>query len=308
MAEGGSLSTIRHFKTFAAIARCGTFAAAADRVGLTQAAVSLQMRALEIELKHSLFDRSGRVSKLNGFGRAILPRVEQMIRQYEELQAASGTPGDSAGTVSVGSVVSVMGTLAAAVAQFKRTHPRLEVHLATGKSIELTAKVEAGELDAALTIETPARRNGSLRWTPLYSEPIVVLAGSAATTNRIRVLLSSQPFLRFDRTQRTGILIDRALRKECIQVNEFLELNSLETIVELVRQNVGVSVVPLLRNASWENDPALRVIRAPTISIDRSVGMIERRGHGRDDIMTLIKQHIRAPRHPIGRLTSPINR
>lgn len=73
------MSSIRFLRTFIAVARYGSFAAAAERVALTQAAVSMQMQALEAELKHPLFDRSGRMASLNSTGRAILPRAEQLV-------------------------------------------------------------------------------------------------------------------------------------------------------------------------------------------------------------------------------------
>ncbi len=73
------------------------------------------------------------------------------------------------------------------------------------------------------------------------------------------------PFLRFDRTQRTGLQIDRVLRRLGVSVNDFLELNAIETLVELVRQEVGVTA--LLNGASWrDGEEAARA--APAIDIE----------------------------------------
>ncbi|MGL6157267.1 MAG: LysR family transcriptional regulator, partial [Ralstonia mannitolilytica] len=77
------MSTIRFLRTFVAVARHGSFAAAAERVALTQAAVSLQMRALEAELRRDLFDRSGRTVTLNARGRALLPQAEHLLALYD---------------------------------------------------------------------------------------------------------------------------------------------------------------------------------------------------------------------------------
>ena len=81
------MSTVRFLRTFVAVARHGSFAAAAERVALTQAAVSLQMRALEAELRRDLFDRSGRTVTLNAHGRALLPQAEYLLGLYD----AAGT-------------------------------------------------------------------------------------------------------------------------------------------------------------------------------------------------------------------------
>jgi DNA-binding transcriptional LysR family regulator len=106
-------------------------------------------------------------------------------------------------------------------------------------------------------------------------------------------LLGSQRFLRFDRTQRTGAVIDRAIRKQRLKVNEFLELNSLEGIVELVRQGIGVSVVPLLRRSSWKRDDALRVMPLPQAEAKRNMGMLERAEHGKMAVTAAIARHLK---------------
>ncbi|PZP77416.1 MAG: LysR family transcriptional regulator, partial [Ectopseudomonas oleovorans] len=64
---------LRELKTFVTVARLGTFAAAGQQVGLTQSAVSAQMRVLEQHLGVRLFDRSGRAAVLNAAGRHALP-------------------------------------------------------------------------------------------------------------------------------------------------------------------------------------------------------------------------------------------
>ena len=69
------MSSIRLLKTFLAVAAEGSFAAAAPRVALTQAAVGQQMRALESDLRRPLFERQGKVVALNAAGRALLPDV-----------------------------------------------------------------------------------------------------------------------------------------------------------------------------------------------------------------------------------------
>ena len=65
-------------------------------------------------------------------------------------------------------------------------------------------------------------------------------------------------------------------------------------IVELVRQNTGVSVVPLLEYGSWARDPALRILPLAKSTPRRVVGMLERRIHDRHAVMTIIQDSIRA--------------
>lgn len=104
-----------------------------------------------------------------------------------------------------------------------------------------------------------------------------MLLAPAGSRKGFSSLLGSAPFLRFDRSERTGALVDKALRQLKTQVHEFLELNSIETLVELVRQRVGISLLPLLRLARWEQDLTLRVLALPNPAPVRSMGLLYRR-------------------------------
>lgn len=286
------MSTIRFLRTFLAVARYGSFSEAAERVALTQAAVSFQMRALEEELGRELFDRSGRLAILNAAGRELLPEVKHLLDLYDRMQLPRRPgPGELAGSVAFGAIVSCMGPLSKVVSRMKQEHDGLDVRLFTGKSGELAEKVESGDLDAALVVES-GRRMASTRWTPLYEEPLVVLAPRAAPGATVHEVLERNPFLRFDRTQRTGLQIDRVLRRLNVHVHDFLELNAIETVVELVRQEVGVSLLPLLMSAQWRTAPDLRVLPLPHDigPVARAVGMIERREHARQHLTASIFQ------------------
>ena len=78
---------IRELKTLIAVTREGTFAAAGQKVGLTQAAVSAQMKRLEEELGFLLFDRTGRSARLNRMGRQTVERAQELVRLYGALGA-----------------------------------------------------------------------------------------------------------------------------------------------------------------------------------------------------------------------------
>src|ERR1700742_2580411 len=101
------MPSIRPLKIFLTVARCGTFAAAGSEVGLTPAAVGLQVRALEDELNAQLFDRSARAAVLNSVGRALIPEVQEIVRRYELLESAVGG-GEMSGTVTMGALVSAL--------------------------------------------------------------------------------------------------------------------------------------------------------------------------------------------------------
>ncbi|HSW22871.1 MAG TPA: LysR family transcriptional regulator [Burkholderiaceae bacterium] len=275
------MNSLGNLRSFVTVAREGTLAAAAERLALTQAAVSLQLRALEAELKRTLFDRGGRRLALNAAGRELLPRAQHMLSLYDELRGVvDAGPGHAAAVVGqyrVGTIVSAVAPLSHAVVALKRRHPQLEIKLTVAKSIELSALCASGSLDAAITVRGEGGSSRELKWTPLYDEPLVVLAHPGVRGRHAARVLREEPFLRFDRQQSTGVLIQRTLRRLGLRPAEFLELNAIEALVELVRQRVGVALLPRLRGASWDSDPALRVLLLAQPQLAREVGLMQRR-------------------------------
>ncbi len=285
------MSSIRVLRTFAAVASEGTFAAAAARVALTQAAVGQQMRALEADLRRPLFERQGKTVVLNEAGRELVPQVRRLLALYEQMLAPAPAAGAMAGTVHLGAIVSAVRPLIEATLALKARHAALDLHVAAAKSIDLVSSVEAGELDAAIVVREPATR-GELACTALYAEPMVLLVPRRLEEASPRAILQSQPFIRFDPSQHTGLLVERTLKRLRARPQEFLELNSLESIVELVRSGLGVSVVPLLRDARWQHDARLRVLEIPRAE-ERRLALVQRRDSPQVRVIAALVREVR---------------
>ena len=289
------MSSVRVLKTFLAVARHGSFAAAGAEVGLSSPAVGLQMRALEEDLGQALFDRSGRSVVLNTQGRLAVPHVTELVQRYEAL--ATGDADELAGAVVVGALVSsLMGAFADALWALKRDHPRLEVKLFAGLSSDFAPKVERGELDAAVVTRPPRGLPGGVKWTPLYTEPMILVVPRRPhfeLARSAKEILATAPFLRFDRTLWTGYLVEQVLSRTRVAVNDSLELNSVEAILALVGQGFGVSILPKLDNVNWARDSDVRMVDIPGNRVQRHVGLLERRTHSRTRFTDAIKQHFR---------------
>ena len=269
------MPSIQMLKTFCAVAQAGSFSAAADRVALTQAAVSQQMRSLEEALARPLFDRSARQITLTRQGRDLLPKIARILTEIDDLYAR---PDDTlSGPVAIGAVVSVIGALSVAVHALKSSHPKLDVRLLSLRSDELVQMVERGDLDVAAVVGHPDHvLPPTLEWRPLYTEPMVLVVHPDVSEDSAETVLAHHSFIRFDRRVRTGALVDLTLQRLDWRVNEYLELNAIETIVTLIRRKVGVAVLPLLHNGGWLRDSQLRIIRLPDRVPEREVGMVQR--------------------------------
>jgi len=286
------MSSIRTLKVFLAVARYGSFAAAGERIGLTAAAVGLQIRTLETALRCQLFDRSARAAVLNPNARQLLPRIQALVRDYDNLIDDTDPDGLS-GTVVMGALVSaLMGAFSDALWHIKHDNPRLDVRLFAGLSSDFAQRVESGELDAAVVTQPPYRLPSTMMWTPLYSEPLILIVPRAPHFDLPAApldALRSAPFLRFDHGTWTGYLVDEAVRQCGVTIQVGMELNSMEAIVELVRQGWGISIVPQSANVDWQRDRGLRVVKLAQVNVQRHVGLLERRQHARGRYTDAVK-------------------
>ena len=191
--------SIRHLKTFLAVAKHGTFAAAAREIGLTQAAVSIQMRALEGEIKAKLFDRNRRAVVLNTTGRNLMARAQEIVSLYDDMAAAVSSD-KLGGMLNVGAIPPTFAKLLPeALLRLKQSYPRIDVRVVNGVSSELTVKVEHGELDAALVAEPPTRLGANLAWQPILREPLVLFTPSRTKVASLRALHAGCPVHRGNR-------------------------------------------------------------------------------------------------------------
>ncbi|MCP4127181.1 MAG: LysR family transcriptional regulator, partial [Gammaproteobacteria bacterium] len=94
---------INTLKAFVAVAETNSFSLAAERIYLTQPAVSKRIAALETELGVKLFDRMGKSTILNEAGHRLLPRATNMLQEMEDIQRSiSNLSGDVGGTLTMG--------------------------------------------------------------------------------------------------------------------------------------------------------------------------------------------------------------
>lgn len=267
---------LRELKTFVAVARHGTFAAAGQQVGLTQSAVSAQMRVLEQGLGVRLFERSGRAAVLNAAGRHALPLAEQMLGLYAQM-ALPTSAAEWQGELKVGAIATLQtGLLPEALPRFRAAAPRVELKLVPGVSLNLLSQIDAGELDLALLIKPPFDLPKELLQISLAHEPFVLITPLSVTADDPLQILAEQPFVRYDRRSFGGRRVNQFLREQRLTVQEALELDELEAIVRMVECGLGVSLIP--RAGLWlQRATQLRVIELGELTFHRELVAVLRR-------------------------------
>lgn len=285
--------SIRRLKTLVAVAESGTFAAAADVICISHAAVSQQMKALESELQVALFDRSGRTPLLNPTGLALVSRARDVIRAYEQMVASVGDANGLAGELAIGAIPTCMTSLVPqAVRAVKDQYPGLHIRVVPGLSAELLPQLDRGVLDAAILSE-PVEALHHIAWEPFAREPLVLLTAESETATDPRRLLQTRPYIRFNRRAWVGRLIDQWLQQEKIVVRESMELDTLESIASMVYHQLGVSIVPrpcVPPRVGW---PLQQLSLGPTAR-DRVLGVAYRQDCARINLVQVLQAELRS--------------
>jgi DNA-binding transcriptional LysR family regulator len=142
---------LRQLEYFVAVADEGGFTRAAERVHVAQPGVSAQIRKLERELGHELFDRTSRSVRLTEVGAAVLPHARNALAAVEGARlAVDELTGLLRGHVAVGTVTSHDVDLPGLLAAFHCDHPAVEITLTEATSDELVDGLRGGELDLAI--------------------------------------------------------------------------------------------------------------------------------------------------------------
>ncbi|WP_339524314.1 LysR family transcriptional regulator [Pseudomonas sp. EL_65y_Pfl2_R96] len=266
---------LRELKTFIAVTRHGTFAAAGMHIGLTQSAVSAQIRNLEQALGIRLFDRTGRQALLNAAGQRALPMAQEILETFNRM-AVSDDISEFRGELKIGAVATVQtGLLPRALLRLRQQAPLLEAKLVPGVSLSLLSQVDTGEVDLAILIKPPFELPKELSVQVIRREPFVLIVPVDLEEDDPLQLLVNHPHVRYDRNSFGGRLVTRFLREQQIDVRVALELDELEAIVKMVECGLGVSLLP--KAGLWlEHGARVRVIELGELTFYREIVLLQR--------------------------------
>jgi len=235
---------IQFLESFITVAECGSFAEAARRLNVSPATLAQRLKALEKSLGHPLVERSGRTVHATRSGLAVLPHVRKLVEAARDLSAIAA--GDvPSGQLRLGATATALtGLLPSIIARLNMRYPKIDYFISPGSSISLYHKVIAGELDGAIIVQPRFQLPKSVNWLTLRTEKLTLIAAQPFVPSEVHALITSQPFIRYDRNQWGGQLVDDYLRAHKLNVHEWLELDALDAIAVLVDKGLGVAIVP----------------------------------------------------------------
>ncbi len=234
---------------FLAVADCGSFTAAAERLFLTQPAVSKRIAQLEDQLGARLFDRIGRQVHLTEAGRALLPRARQVVRELEDMgRAINSLSGDVSGTLRIGTSHHIgLHRLPPVLRQFSRAFPQVQLDIHFIDSEEAWEGVLHGDLELGV-VTLPPTPDERVYSEPIWDDPLVFMAAPehplAAQKDVTLTMLTEYAALLPSPVTFTRRIVEGLFRENALSLNISMSTNYLETIHMMVAIGLGWSVLP----------------------------------------------------------------
>lgn len=238
---------LRHLRYFVALAECLNFTRAAERVHVTQSTLSHQIRQLEEELGHPLFDRVGKRVVMTEAGELFLGSASKALKEIDhgmgELKADSL---QLTGEVRVGTTHTFnLGFIPECVATFLARHPTAKVIVEELSADIIGARVKSGELDLGIAYRPENPRD--LWFEPLYNEEMVLVVSSEhhfARRKHIRMVeLHKQPMVMLPNTFATRESLNECFRACGAEPIIVAEMNTIAPMLGLVaRMKIGAIV------------------------------------------------------------------
>jgi DNA-binding transcriptional LysR family regulator len=240
----------RQLAAFCAVVERRSFSQAADRLGVTQPAVSLQIRALEERLGQRLFDRSGRRVEPTEAGRRLYRSAQRMLH-LEELMledVAASETGRLTGTLDIGASTGPGAHLVPLLlCEFQRGHPDLQVALSISDTQAVIERVAARELE--LGVVGALRRHRSLEFEPLARDEIVLAVPPdhpCATKSMSLERLREETLIVMQEGAGVRQVVEDELRRAGLRLRGLeskLELGLQESVKSAVAAGYGVAFI-----------------------------------------------------------------
>jgi DNA-binding transcriptional LysR family regulator len=240
----------RQLAAFVAVVERKSFSRAAEQLGLTQPAVSLQIRSLEKRFGRQLLDRSGRRVEPTEAGRRLYRRAQRLLALEEQLvgEVVAETDGELRGTIEIGASTGPGGgVVPLLLCEFQLRNPEVEISLSVFDTQRVVELVADRELE--LGVVGAARRHRSVVFEPFFRDEVVLVcapghrfAGKKFSLEQLR----EEPLIVMQEGAGVRQVIEDELRQAGSRLRDFdvrLELGLQESVKSAVAAGYGVSFI-----------------------------------------------------------------
>ncbi|MES5098006.1 hydrogen peroxide-inducible genes activator [Agrobacterium sp. BA1120] len=270
--------TLKQLRYFEALARHRRFRLAADACAISQPALSMQIKELEEDVGHELFERSAREIRLTGFGQTFAIRVREILRAVDELDELARVSKNSfLSRLRIGIIPTVAPYLLPTIINdLNKAFEGIEIQVRETQTARLIEELKQGDLDlaiVALPISEPA-----LTELKLFDEEFVLVRrhedGGKPVPER-----TALPKMRLLLLEEGHCFRDQALsfcNVGSSQPREVMEGSSLSTLVQMVSAGIGITLIPEMAVPMETRSAHVSISHFEAPAPVRSIGMIWR--------------------------------
>jgi LysR family transcriptional regulator, nitrogen assimilation regulatory protein len=239
---------LKRLRYFICVGELGSFTLAARHLGIAQPALSRQIRQLEVEFGSPLLRRNGRGAELNDVGRLVLEHGRSLLEQADRLEASlKAAKGAPAGSVAVGMPPSVCMILVEPLFhRVLREYPGVRLHISEAFSGDVREWLVGGRLDIGV-LYSPGRAANVVGQDLLVEDLFLCSAPTASHAAQPEITLAEavkSPLIVPSRPHGLRVLLDSVCAEASLTFEVVLELDSMATIKNLVREGDAVTILP----------------------------------------------------------------
>jgi DNA-binding transcriptional LysR family regulator len=289
-------------KVFCTVADTKSFSKASEIIHLTQPAVSLQIQALEELYETKLFDRSSSTVSLTPAGEILYKYSKEILALYSAAEKNIGElTGLVKGSISVGASTTIGNhLLPTVIADFRRTHPKIRIHLSVGNTKRIVEFLNSGNIDIGLVEGDVARQK--LIVEKLISDELVVIVPPLhpwAKKKEVSIYdVTKEPFVLREEGSGTRQILEKYLNKHGISTHDMkasMMLGSTEAIKEAVESGIGISIVSRWAARKENKYGSLKLVSLKEEKFFRDFSLIFHKNaiasHAVDEFLTYLKSY-----------------
>ena len=266
-------------RSFLVVVQAGAITDAADRLNVTQPALTRRIQQLEQEMGVPLLARGRKGVTTTAIGELVAREAQVLVERYEQLRQQIASLRElKGGTVRLGGgATAVSFLLPQALARFQSEHPGVRFQVTEAGSRDVELAVASGRLELGVVTVPVASRE--LDVYPLIEDEIVLIAEHShrlARRQRITVAqLAGTGLVGFEGGSAIRRIIDNALREAGADINVVMELRSIPAIIRMVEATGNLAFVSRLGVSGVRS---MRIIAVAGLTIRRTLALVSRRG------------------------------
>lgn len=239
---------LREIKTFLQVANLKSFCKAAEKLGYSQAAVTVQIKQLENELNVRLFDRIGKQTTLTHAGEIFYEYAADVIRDLTQAKNILSESSELTGKLIIGTIESICASLFPPLIQeFHRLYPKVNVSIVIDSPSTLFSMMNSNTIDIVYFLD---KRVYDAKWIKVLEKPEnIIFAASTdhpyAKQSELEIdQVITQPMILTEKDASYRFILEQYLAVDGKKVYPFLEIGNTEFIIKLLRNNAGISFLP----------------------------------------------------------------